>query len=382
MKKRLFNIMFSLVIMAAMNTHHAMGQVPPLSANVVLMNSNGNPSNNFSLNEPIRAVISLENVGIEDIYAATGITDEDFRVLLRFTLFHPDGTEETIPATYQTELPDPPPPPLNPCQVGEPVQVDAVDTLPSGWERTIDPFDVLNFYPLDRTGLYEVMAVLSMIRTYPQAVLQTCEGVTYAPLASANFEEPIVSNTIEFHIIDDDDEDGFFYPQPYGDPPDEADCDDSNADVHPDAVEIPGNGIDDDCDPETPDQVASLPGIIVVEAIRYTFDRNRRPRWTREPVAGLPVRVYDRSVSSCIENNFPAAWRNREAIWWSCNPPQATGETDASGMLSLSVPPGRYLVIGGDNPDEDPRNGNEFYVVRPVNNLQSGQTRRRYLQFY
>ncbi len=42
----------------------------------------------------------------------------------------------------------------------------------------------------------------------------------------------------------DGDEDGVLTPE---------DCDDDNADVHPGAAETPYNGLDDDCDPDTPD---------------------------------------------------------------------------------------------------------------------------------
>ncbi len=45
-------------------------------------------------------------------------------------------------------------------------------------------------------------------------------------------------------LFPDDDLDG--YPAP-------VDCDDTNPLVHPKATEIPGNGLDDDCDPRTPD---------------------------------------------------------------------------------------------------------------------------------
>lgn len=43
--------------------------------------------------------------------------------------------------------------------------------------------------------------------------------------------------------LTDDDGDGYYA--------DEDDCDDTNADVNPDADEVPGNGVDDDCDGQT-----------------------------------------------------------------------------------------------------------------------------------
>jgi Putative metal-binding motif/Prenyltransferase and squalene oxidase repeat len=47
----------------------------------------------------------------------------------------------------------------------------------------------------------------------------------------------------------DDDGDGY---------PEDVDCDDTNPDVNPGADEIPGNGIDDDCNEATPDQVPPI----------------------------------------------------------------------------------------------------------------------------
>jgi hypothetical protein len=66
-------------------------------------------------------------------------------------------------------------------------------------------------------------------------------------------------------FYEDNDEDGFgttastveACEQPEGYAAVVGDCDDTDAAVNPDATEITGNGIDDDCDPSTPDVVSS-----------------------------------------------------------------------------------------------------------------------------
>jgi len=59
-----------------------------------------------------------------------------------------------------------------------------------------------------------------------------------------DFNAPIITNKAETIILRDDDNDGFF---------EDVDCDDNNNEIFPEAVEIPYNGFDDDCDPLTLD---------------------------------------------------------------------------------------------------------------------------------
>ncbi len=73
--------------------------------------------------------------------------------------------------------------------------------------------------------------------------LTDAQSVLYTPIAN---------------LCSDGDGDGYGSPGSAACPNGAAtDCDDGNASVNPGAVEVPGNGVDDDCNPGTPDAVCS-----------------------------------------------------------------------------------------------------------------------------
>ena len=175
-----------------------------------------------------------------------------------------------------------------------------------------------------------------------------------------------------------------------------ADCNDQRAFINPEATEL-CNGLDDDCDGTVDEgnpaggefctvpgqtgicaeglttceggplvcEPAALPGEVpetcdgqdndcdgVVDegrlevlALRHTVARGGG----QAPFIGLPVGVYDMSEGSCVRAtcSLGVSWHCYPQIVTACEP-VALAPTDASGQVGFDLPPGDYLVIGGD----------------------------------
>ena len=396
MKRTLLSVLIALALIAGTGIGHAAAQCrtqalipdgPDMCVSVALQDSGGNVEHTFDLNEEISVVLSLENVGDDNIYTSYGYKKKDYRVRLQFTYIRPDGTEEVITAAHPSGLPDPPPPQRYPCAAAgeEAVQVEPIELFSPGSIWSPDPFNALGLYRLNRAGRYRVKAIVPW-RTYPETASKECKGTLYAPIASADCEAwhcELESNIVVFHIIADADGDTYSYPEAYGADPLTADCDDNDPSVHPGAAEIPGNGKDDDCNPATSDVAAVDPGYIVVRADEHTVGTGNHPGSTKTPIIGMDVRAYDMSTGSCLKTNYGVSWHYYPSVWGSCNPAQAYGTTAGpDGTVTLSLLPGDYVVIGEYDPDGFPANGDgdEIYIGVSAGSVASNETMQKYLQ--
>ena len=319
--------------------------------------------------ESIMVTLALENLGAEEI-TTEGFSDTEFYLLLQF--FDESGAVITSDQLGDASTVTPAPPRVFVGDGGVLLQGELVEIVPQGWVVAYDPFDANTYYPLNNTsGQLRVKAVVPM-RTYA-SYLQTDSGVKYAqlyPTDAADWWGSLQSNLASFTRTGDSDGDGYYYPQAYGEHS-QADCDDKNAAVHPGATEILNNGIDDDCNPQTPDA-----GVVVTGTIAATVEKHTTGKGgSKEPLVGMEVRAYDKTRGSCAKG-IGVSDKNYSTIWQDCGPDGA-GTTDALGRTDVSVPPGKYLLIGWCTPEIC---GKERFIGDSVDAVKADQTVTIYLK--
>ena len=297
----------------------------------------------------------LENNGSGDVVTPVLFTSTPFHLKLTFVN---QTTGQVITANLSDKVGDPPPP-LG-IMIGEdfvpvvPVQVlRGASAIPGPrWIERLDEINARKFYDL-LPGVYSVKASFDM-RTYPgvdgtDSVLGDYAYEFNPPLdyaqTNSNWNGTLESNTAYFSITDDKDGDGYYFPVAFGANA-APDCDDSHADVNSGRAEIPGNGIDDDCNPATPDMAPAARGTVAVQADLHTVGSGNYPGTTKTPLIRLPVKVVDASPTSCAAK-YGMSWKNYYNIYEYCDAVDGgTGYTDTNGRLDLRVLPGTYFLVG------------------------------------
>jgi hypothetical protein len=356
-------------------------------------------NNTYNEGEPIYAALQLTNRSGAQVVTSKGFMASYFVLMLQFV--DEKGNLITSDTLSSITAPTPPPHRVFPVTTvegdgtitkSELIPGDLVEYIPAGYDRTfgvlppeaqgsINNFNLLDYYPLEgRNGYFTVEAVISM-RTYPASVVQTTgSGLEYAPLTpvdTANWCGALRSNIVSFIKVGDADGDGYLYPGP--------DCDDTNAEVNPGAVEIYGDGIDNDCNPATADaEPPPAPGYIQVQADRHVVGIGSYPGSTKSGIKVL-LRLFDRSSGSCLATKFGVSWQQYPLVWAGC-PRVAGGVTGADGAGEVAVDPGDYMLIAVYDPDDSlfetspSYSGDEIYMGRNVGRVESGQRVPVYLQ--
>ena len=148
-------------------------------------------------------------------------------------------------------------------------------------------FDFKNIFLPDSTTNFDASQGFVSYRIRTKEGLPEATEIANSAGIYFDFNPPVLTNTTENIMLStfDADEDGFEIF---------VDCDDNNENVNPDAIEIPNNGIDEDCDGE--DLILSgLQEVAEIEVLVYPnpFREYTVFEITSETVSNVRVEIFD-----------------------------------------------------------------------------------------
>lgn len=381
MKNKLVHMMLSIVSLAVCLSMYGLanaGVPPQVAVSLAMVDAvTGDNTTRFMLSpqDPVKIVLTIENEGAEEVIVPSGFSTSDFLQSLLFV--DPDG-EGIILNDMENQEFDTPPFARVMIIDGVRYQVEQVEILPPGWVLVVEIPDAHVFYNLEKAGWYAVQANIPL-RTYP-AVDLNYGGADFAKIEASEWESGLKSNSVRFALIGDGDSDGYSYPvavSPYFAEPD---CDDDDPLVNPGAAELAGNGVDDDCDPATSDEVIVETGTILVDVYKHYVGGGSHPPSNKEPLE-IPVKLYDQSDGSCAANmvsqlNLPGfSWQSYPSVWLGSCAPLAYG-ISTGGEVSLTVPAGDggYLILGKYDQNGVPFDGDDVYIGAHSEGVAAGET--------
>ena len=115
---------------------------------------------------------------------------------------------------------------------------------------------------------------------------------------------------------------------------------------------------------------------IAIRAEKHTVGTGPHPGSIKEPLVGILVCAYDKSVGSCARTVCGGiSHQHYQCILDMCTP-TGCGTTNSFGEVTLNLPPGDYIVVSGD--------ATKTVLPDPLgvsaSDLMCGQTMQKYLQ--
>jgi hypothetical protein len=101
-----------------------------------------------------------------------------------------------------------------------------------------------------------------------------------------------------------------------------------------------------------------------IRADKHVVQTGSHPGSSKEPLAGLPVRLFDKTDGSCAAG-YGTNWQNYPDIWASCQP-DGSGVTAADGTVPVPLLAGEYIAIAEYDPDDDSSTDDSFLVGSTV----------------